>query len=167
MNKVAMGGLSVRKSFYLGANLYTKQITSQLHDVLARSLAFLLLFTGLEQGPVAKFGHFPRKEAPEKRDLSVRQNSKKRQFSVITAQFSGLLQLATACISSVHWLHGGFRGGGRLPIFQAKSAAKNGKASRKTLSWHGWGARFWRKAMKNDHFSREDLALWAQIVPSS
>jgi len=50
---------------------------SRLHDVLARLLAFLLLFTGLEQGYIAKFGHFSRKEAPEKRDLSVRQNSKK------------------------------------------------------------------------------------------
>ena len=45
INKVAMGGLLVRRSFYLRVNLYGKYITGQLHDVLACSLVFLLLLT--------------------------------------------------------------------------------------------------------------------------
>jgi len=45
-----------------------------------------------------------------------------------------------------------------------KSAAKNGKASRKTLSWHAVGARFWQKAMKSGQFSREDQTLRGSAV---
>ena len=97
--------------------------------------------------------------------MSICQNSKKRQYLAITAQFSGFLQLAAACISLVHWLQGGVRGSGQLPVFQVKSAAKNGKASWKTLSWHVVGARFWRKAMKSGQFSREDQTLSVKAHP--
>ena len=40
-----MGGLLIRRLFYLGANLYKKHITGQLYNVLTCLLAFSLLFT--------------------------------------------------------------------------------------------------------------------------